>query len=129
MALRYSSSSCVAPLLLLLLLLPTAVPFSAVTPVMKLRCEWVGCSWGCRHARAHSIATPGVCALTAMADFEVGDRVKFLVNTVRFSRKVTSNGMTSTDLTGVPPSSSSDSSSCLSCPDLRVDGGGLVCLG
>ena len=103
MAARYSSSSCVAPLLLLLLLLPTAVPFSAVAPVMKLRCEWVGGSWGCRHARAHSIATPGVCALTAMADFEVGDRVKFLVKTVSFSRKVTSNGMTSTDLTGVPP--------------------------
>ena len=102
MAARYTS---MAPLFLILLL-PTAVPFSAVAPAprsLPLRsARLVGGSWGSRRAPAQ-IATPGVCALTAMADFEVGDRVKFLVKTVSFSRKVTANGMTSTDLTGMPP--------------------------
>jgi len=101
MAARYTS---MAPLLLILLL-PTALPFSAVAPASRslpLRsARSVGGLWG-KGRDSAKIAT-GVCALTAMADFEVGDRVKFLVKTVSFSRKVTANGMTSTDLTGMPP--------------------------
>lgn len=101
MTARYTS---MAPLLLILLL-PTAVPFSAVVPaprLLPLRSARSVCVSVSHKAPVHLIATPGVCTLTAMADFEVGDRVKFLVKTVSFSRKVTANGMTSTDLTGVP---------------------------
>ena len=88
---------------LLLVLLPAADVFPLAPPVVPAALRERGPGAlplrpppRCPRTRAPA----GACALAAMAAFEEGDRVEFLVKTVAFSRKIMANGMTSTGLTG-----------------------------
>jgi hypothetical protein len=103
----------------ILLFVPAVAPFAALTahknviprtfaPASHLSYPGIAstrCSRSSRGALAPLLrpARHSLCTLRAAAgaNFEVGDRVEFLVKTVSFSRKIVANGMTSLGLTGV----------------------------